>query len=154
MVSILAFSELTNYQLYECLKLRCDVFVCEQKCIYPELDNKDIDDNSFHALMYCDNQLAAYARILPAGLSYQSPSIGRVLVAEGFRGRGFAETIMNTCIKFTFKAYACDAIEIGAQCYLQSFYQKLGFKTSSKPYDEDGIMHVDMRLSALDAEIE
>ncbi len=61
----LSFSELSNHQLYELLKLRVDVFVVEQTCPYPELDNKDIVDGVKHLLGYRDGQLIACSRLLP-----------------------------------------------------------------------------------------
>lgn len=146
MISILSFSQLSNLQLYECLKLRSDVFVCEQNCVYPDLDNKDTHQDSFHVLLYAKEKIIAYARVLPAGLSYENPSIGRVVVSPDFRGKGHAETLMQASIECAIKEYNTCSIDIGAQCYLQKFYEQLGFKAISEAYDEDGIMHVDMRL--------
>jgi hypothetical protein len=40
--------------------------------------------------------------------------------------------------------YPGHRIRIGAQQYLEAFYASFGFKTVSEPYDEDGIMHVEM----------
>ena len=40
------------------------------------------------------------------------------------------------------------AITIGAQLYLQPFYESLGFSAVGAPYDEDAIMHIDMVRSS------
>ena len=148
MTLILPFSQLSALQLYQCLKLRSDVFVCEQNCVYPDLDNKDIHLDTFHVMISVNNELVAYARALPAGLSYENPSIGRVVVAPDFRGKGYAEMLMRACIECVRKEYQSTMIDIGAQCYLQAFYEKLGFKAFSEAYDEDGIQHIDMRLNS------
>ena len=63
----LSFSELTTTQLYEMLKLRVDVFVVEQTCPYPELDDKDRIEGVMHLLGYQNDELVAYLRLLPKG---------------------------------------------------------------------------------------
>ena len=45
-IIIKKFDELTLNELYNILKLRSQVFVVEQNCIYQDLD--DIDKNSYH----------------------------------------------------------------------------------------------------------
>jgi len=35
-------------------------------------------------------------------------------------------------------------IRIGAQAHLERFYNEFGFARSSEPYDEDGILHIEM----------
>lgn len=143
-----SFDELNNHQLYACLKLRSDVFVVEQNCVYPDLDNKDIDANTLHVFAYIDKEIAAYARILPEGLSYQEVSIGRVLVAAKQRGKGFAKQLMEKTITIAKAHFPNQAIQIGAQLHLTDFYQSFRFKVNGEPYDEDGIMHIDMLLPA------
>lgn len=48
---ILRFSELDTYTLYALLQLRVDVFVVEQNCPYPELDEKDLHPETRHILL-------------------------------------------------------------------------------------------------------
>ncbi|NMH66902.1 GNAT family N-acetyltransferase [Shewanella salipaludis] len=141
----LRFDELTRDQLYELLKLRVDVFVVEQACPYPELDDKDRHPQTLHLLgVDAAGQLLAYARLLAPGLSYPQASIGRVAVAKAGRGSGLALALMQQAITLTQAAWPQQGIQIGAQDYLRHFYQKLGFMPHSQVYLEDGIPHLDM----------
>ena len=49
------FSALSTEQLYQLLKLRVDVFVVEQQCPYPELDNKDLAPGVQPLIRYQDD---------------------------------------------------------------------------------------------------
>lgn len=146
------FSAIPNDVLYAALKLRSDVFVVEQNCVYPDLDNKDISSDSIHVISEKpletnhDIQVVAYARCLAPGVSYAGSSIGRVAVAQNMRGVGLAQRLMSAAIKVCRETWPKYPIEIGAQLYLQRFYEDFGFITVGEPYDEDGIMHIDMRL--------
>ncbi|MGM0603402.1 MAG: GNAT family N-acetyltransferase [Bacillota bacterium] len=138
------FNELDIDLLYRILKIRIDVFVVEQNCPYPECDNKD--QQSYHLYYEENGEIAAYLRILPAGLSYREPSIGRVLAAEKFRRQGYAEKMMKTAADFIKKEFEADSIRISAQEYLNDFYQSLGYKNVSEVYLEDDIPHIEMLL--------
>jgi ElaA protein len=138
---ILPFDKLSTEQLYALLRLRSEIFVVEQMCIYQDVDDKD--RQAEHLLCYQGEALVGYARLLPPGLSFPGPSIGRVCVASEYRGLGYAQHVMRAAIAHTPRCKA--PLEIGAQVYLQAFYARLGFTPSSEPYDEDGIMHIDMQ---------
>jgi len=152
------FKELSNFSLYGALKLRSDVFVVEQNCVYPDLDDKDIHTNTIHLLVETTsdsllnhqteyvNKVIAYARCLAPGISYNGPSIGRVAVAAKARGDGLAKLVMLEAINICKQHWPDETIQIGAQVYLQRFYTQLGFTAFSEAYDEDGIMHIDMQL--------
>lgn len=144
----LAFSELTLDELYELLKLRVDVFVVEQNCPYPELDNKDRHSQTQH-LLGVDGQgvIQAYARVLAPGVSYPDASIGRVIVSEAVRGGGVAHILMQKAISISTKKWPEHNIQLGGQEHLKGFYQKLGFEPVSEMYLEDGIPHLDMLLT-------
>ena len=137
-----AFEELSVYELYSILQLRNEVFVVEQNCVYQDADNKD--QKSLHVCGWNGNNLAAYARIIPQGISYPEASIGRVLTAPAYRRTGAGRELMKTSIRFTLETFNCTEIKIGAQVYLTNFYQSLGFKPSSSEYLEDGIPHIEM----------
>ncbi len=131
--------------LYAMLKLRTDVFVVEQTCAYPELDGHDTDQRVLHlAAIVGGNQVAACLRILPSGLTYDDPSIGRVVVAKAFRGRGLADDLMRRGIVHAEAAWPGSRIRLGAQAHLQGWYERHGFASCSDVYLEDGIPHVDM----------
>ncbi|RLV60453.1 GNAT family N-acetyltransferase [Parashewanella curva] len=142
------FSELTTDELYEILKLRVDVFVVEQACPYPELDEKDRDSNSYHIFISDENgNITAYCRVLPPGLSYPQASIGRVLVAQAYRNQRLATQLMQKAIDCAKNQWPQSDIQLGAQEYLVDFYQSLGFTTNSDMYLEDGLPHRDMLLT-------
>ncbi len=141
------FNQLTTTQLYALLKLRTDVFVVEQNCPYPELDNKDYAPNTGHLLGYDSNVLVAYARLLPPGLSYSQVSIGRVVVAESARGKGYGVALIQEALNQCGLLWPDQDIQIGAQLYLVDVYEKFGFVRHSDDYLEDGIPHVDMLLT-------
>lgn len=139
------FQDLEPAELYEILKLRVDVFVVEQNCPYPELDNKDRHKDTRH-LMGKDNSgvVAAYLRILPPGLSFEQTSIGRVVVAPDERDKGLSHHMLHMAIKRITSVWPDQGIKIGAQVYLKDFYESHGFIPVSNSYLEDGIPHIDM----------
>ncbi|MGO4221139.1 GNAT family N-acetyltransferase [Lysobacter sp. TAF61] len=139
------FRELDIDTLYALLKLRSEVFVIEQNCVYLDPDGKDRHPDAVHLLGYADNgELAAYLRILPAGLSYPQVSFGRVLTAPAHRGRGLGEPMLHAALQQIQARWPGADIQIGAQAHLQAFYGRHGFVPSSEPYLDDGIPHVDM----------
>ena len=138
-----AFNDLTNMELHDIFKLRTDIFVVEQKCPYPEIDGKDL--LSFHLMGKVDDEIVAYARILPPGLSFNKPSIGRVVVAESHRGTGLGHELLREAIAVSLVKYR-QSIKIGAQAHLENYYGAAGFKKVSDVYLEDDIPHIDMVL--------
>ena len=145
---LLGFDEFDPATLYEALRLRVDVFVVEQHCPYPELDGRDLDPGARHLLGSEDGRLLAYCRLLPAGVGHAAPSIGRVVVDGGARGRGLAHALMDEALRQCARLWPGQAIELGAQAHLEAFYAAHGFVVASEPYDEDGIPHVLMRRAA------
>ena len=143
----LPFSQLTTDQLYELLKLRTDVFVVEQNCPYPELDDKDRINGVYHLLGTSNSELVAYARLLPPGVSFPQVSIGRVAVAGHTRGKRYGQQLISKALEECQRLWPDTDIQIGAQVYLEKVYQQFGFARNSENYLEDGILHVDMMLS-------
>lgn len=143
---VLPFHQLSNDQLFELFKLRVDVFVVEQTCAYPELDEKDRHPETLHLLGVVEGTVVACARLLPAGLSYNSVSIGRIATSQQYRGNGAGKTLVNQAITQCRQQWPQCAIEIGAQEYLLNFYRAFGFEPTSDVYLEDGISHLDMKL--------
>ena len=133
---------LTALELFEIIKARESVFVVEQQCVYQETD--DMDLHSWHLAVTLNGELAAYARVVDAGIKYEQPSIGRVMTLQEFRDLKIGRALMHEAIRFTEQTFPKLGIKIGAQVYLQSFYESLGFEVVSEPYDEDGIPHIDM----------
>lgn len=142
-----AFSELSGYEVYEILKLRVAVFVVEQECPYHEVDGNDYD--AIHVSCLDEKGIAAYARLLPEGVKYGEPSIGRVIVRQDLRGTGLANTLMEQAVRYITAEWNPDKIRLQAQTRLADFYGRHGFEVISESYLEDGIPHVDMTYSAL-----
>ncbi|MHC5361956.1 GNAT family N-acetyltransferase [Myroides sp. LJL110] len=137
-----SFQELTNSELYDILKLRSEVFVVEQNCVYLDIDNKD--KACLHVFATCLNQVVATSRIVPCNLSYPQVSIGRVAVHKDFRALKLGRELMQYSMDQVQSNFGPCDIQIGAQVYLDKFYKSFGFQCVSEPYDEDGILHVDM----------
>ncbi|MCU5111495.1 GNAT family N-acetyltransferase [Bacillus wiedmannii] len=138
------FDELTNIELYNILKERTLVFVVEQNCPYPEVDGKD--PFSYHLFKENNGEIIAYLRIVPAGVSYQEISIGRVFVQKEYRGQGIAEELLKKGLDFIQNELKEKTVKIQAQDYLRKFYSSFGFQTISETYLEDNIPHIDMVL--------
>ena len=134
------FDQLSPHELYAALRLRNEVFVVEQACIFQDADEKDPE--SLHLSGTLEGSLAAYARIVPAGLSYEEVSIGRVVVARSARKLGLGRQLMSRALVEVYERHGNVPVRIGAQLYLQHFYESLGFSRVSDVYDEDGIDHV------------
>jgi ElaA protein len=139
---IKSFQELNTNELYELLRLRSQVFVVEQNCAFCDPDNKD--QQCHHLLLFADNQLAGYSRLVPPGISYPEMAIGRVVTSPAFRGTGLGRKVMELSINGCYERLGLQNIRIGAQVYAQKFYESLGFVVDGNPYDEDGIAHVEM----------
>lgn len=137
-----AFHQLTVDELYDLLKLRSEVFVVEQNCVF--LDQDDKDQKCFHLLLYEDAKLVGYSRLVPAGLSYQEISIGRVVSSPALRGKGLGKQVMERSIQSCQELFGSENIRIGAQTYALGFYSALGFVSDGDTYDEDGIEHIEM----------
>jgi ElaA protein len=139
------FEELTPYQVYAILQLRNEVFVVEQNCVFQDADDRD--QLAYHLMGFKDNKLMAYTRLLPSGAVYAEASIGRVVTSPLARRSGAGKELMQQSIKTLYHLFGNVPIKIGAQLYLKSFYQSLGFEQISDVYLEDGIEHIYMLKS-------
>ncbi|MFN5135026.1 MAG: GNAT family N-acetyltransferase [Chitinophagaceae bacterium] len=139
------FDNLTPHELYSIMQLRNEVFVLEQNCIYQDADGKDL--HAWHCMGWNEyGQLMAYTRLLPAGVAYDIPSIGRVITHADVRRLGAGKELMKQSIKNCYDLFGKQSIKIGAQLYLKKFYESFGFEQTSKVYLEDGIEHIEMIL--------
>lgn len=138
------FNELTPNELYAILRLRSEVFVVEQNCVFLDQDNKD--QYCHHLMGWQDDLLVAYTRLVPAGISYTEPSIGRVVTSPAARGQGAGRELMHESIKTLHYLWGKSPIKIGAQLYLLKFYESIGFQQTSSIYLEDDIEHIEMLL--------
>ncbi|WP_291632822.1 GNAT family N-acetyltransferase [Clostridium sp.] len=141
------FNDLSSDELYEILKIRSEVFVVEQKCIYEDCDGKD--RKSYHLFATENEKIFAYLRILEKGVSYNETSIGRVLTNKEYRAKGLAKQMMLRAIEFIENNLNEKIIRISAQEYLLNFYSSLGFVKVTDVYLEDDIPHVEMLYTNL-----
>lgn len=137
-----SFDALTPHELYAIMRLRSEVFVVEQNCPYLDPDGKDF--HSRHLMGWDGDQLVAYSRLLPPGLAFDEISIGRVVNSPAYRGKGVGKELMLEAIKTCYTLFGHQPIKIGAQQYLQQFYESLGFIQVSDMYLEDNIPHIEM----------
>lgn len=141
------FDALKPKELYDVLKLRSEVFVVEQQCVYLDADGKDLSCQ--HLMLYHQKELVAYARIVPPGISFKEPSIGRIVSSKRVRKTGFGKELVRLAINNCIRLHGNRDIKIGAQLYLKSFYESFGFKVTGEVYDEDGIDHIHMLRSGI-----
>ncbi len=138
------FNELTTAELYSALRLRQEIFVIEQNCVYLDVDG--LDPSAVHILCWRQDQLLAYLRCLKPGLSYIESSLGRIVVSPAARGLNLGRELVERGIAYNQQTWPDSDIRIGAQSYLETFYRNLGFVVEGEPYIEDGISHVHMNL--------
>lgn len=136
------FPELTTTELYELLRIRNDVFVVEQNCVYQDLDYDD--QPSIHLWITEEERIVALCRVCPAGTHMDEVSIGRVITVE--RGKGYGKALMLAAIDAARQHFGATRIDLEAQEYAKGFYEKVGFRQSSAPFILDGIPHVRMSL--------
>jgi len=139
------FYDLTLDELYAILKLRAEVFVVEQTCIYNDID--DLDKKGIHVFAVDGDAIAGYARVLPANTRFKTPSIGRVVTNKVNRSMGIGAELMTKSIELIKTTWAEELITISAQEHLEKFYNSLGFVRASEVYMEDGIPHIKMTYS-------
>jgi len=133
------FYELDTEDLYQILRLRSEVFVVEQDCVYQDIDNKD--QKAIHLYFKENDEIVAYTRIFNAGHYYENPCIGRVVVSKKNRGKDLGKKIMIDSIEYIKQNIKAEKIELSAQKYLNKFYKDLGFYKIGEDYLEDGIPH-------------
>ncbi len=139
---IKTFKDITPLELYAVLRLRSEVFVVEQNCVFLDMDNKD--QFSYHLMGWDDTTLAASTRLIAPGKVYEQMSIGRVVTSPLYRGSGIGRELMEVSIEKCYELFGKGHIKIGAQLYLKKFYESLGFEQTGDMYLEDDIEHVEM----------
>ncbi len=140
---IRSFEDLSTNQLYAILKLRSEIFVVEQNCVYLDIDGKD--KLALHLFGEFEDKIVAYSRLFKAGISFDNASIGRVVVDANYRDRKWGHDLMREAISGIKSNFGETKITIGAQLYLKKFYESHGFIQISEMYLEDDIPHIDMK---------
>ncbi|MDC9722027.1 MAG: GNAT family N-acetyltransferase [Urechidicola sp.] len=140
--TIKVFSELTTTELYQILRLRSEVFVVEQDCVYQDIDDKD--QQAIHLFISDEKEVIAYTRLFAPGLYFDTASIGRVVVSLKHRKGSLGHQIMDASVKVVQQKFNTSKITISAQTYLKKFYESHGFVKEGNEYLEDGIPHIKM----------
>ena len=142
------YDDLTRAEIHEIFQARAAVFVVEQDCPFQDLDGRDPD--CWHLIGRKDphGALLAYCRLVPPGVKYAEPSVGRVLTIGEGRRKGLGRALLREALARAEGLWPGRACRIGAQQYLEGFYGEFGFVRVSEPYDEDGIVHIDMLRAA------
>ena len=139
------FDELSTQELYQILRLRSEIFVVEQNCVYQDIDNKD--QKALHLFGIVEGEIIAYSRLFKPGDYFEFSSIGRVVVAEKHRDKNFGHELIDQSILEINRRFNVQNITISAQLYLKKFYESHGFVATSETYLEDDIPHIEMKIS-------
>ena len=143
--AVKSFNELTKQNLYQILRLRSEVFVVEQNCIYQDIDG--CDQNALHLFVSDNDEIIAYTRLFNAGDYLKEASIGRVLVSKNYRKNKLGNLIIKKSIEAIISHFNTSEIVISAQTYLKKFYESHNFHQKGEGYLEDGIPHIKMHLN-------
>ncbi len=135
------FADLDPGDLYDILRLRSEIFVVEQDCVFLDLDGRDTEDDALHLWVRDDRGVVAAVRLLDPGTA--RASIGRVVTRIDARSTGVASALMTEAVDVLDRSGA-PTIHLGAQAHLADWYGRFGFDVSGPGYDEDGIAHVPM----------
>lgn len=139
------FEALSVAELYQILRLRSEIFVVEQNCVYQDLDNKD--QKALHLFGELEGKIIAYSRLFNAGDYFDFSSIGRVVVAANYRDKKFGHELIKQGISEIRNHFNEENITISAQLYLKKFYESHGFIQTSEMYLEDDIPHIEMKIT-------
>ena len=134
--------ELSASALYGILRLRAEVFVVEQACVYLDPDGRDLEPSTRHLWIEDDAMVVAALRVLHDADG--ATSIGRVVTAPSHRAQGLAAALVRTALATT----PTRPVRINAQSHLARWYGGFGFEVSGDEFIEDGIPHTPMALTA------
>ncbi|NBW70821.1 MAG: GNAT family N-acetyltransferase [Bacteroidetes bacterium] len=126
-------------------QLRQQVFMIEQNCLYEDIDGMDPD--CLHLMHGQDDELIAYLRIVPPGLHFKNPALGRIIVTPKYRGGSTGPSLIHEGISLCRKHYWNLPISIEAQYPLESYYRQFGFESCGEVYMVDDIPHIHMILN-------
>ena len=138
-----AFGELGVEQLYQILRLRQDVFILEQSCLYSDIDS--LDQQAMHLSAWQEGRLLAYLRALPPGVDFPESCLGRVVVSHHARGLNLGRELIQRGIALNMETWPGAGICLSAQAHLERLYRELGFVAFGDVYDDEGSPHIKMR---------
>lgn len=136
------FKELSGLEVYEILRARSQVFIVEEKMNCQDMDYQDF--NSRHYFLEEDGKVLSYMRVYFDDENKESVKIGRVLSIK--RKIGLGRKLFESSLSDIKKYFRVKKIVLHSQKHAIGFYEKLGFKTVSDEYIEEGVVHVTMML--------
>lgn len=136
---------ITGKKQFEAIyEIRKKVF-CEEQNIPEELEFDLLDEEAIHVLIKEKETYVATARLIHVGGQYR---IGRVAVLKEERGKYYGDFAVRMLADHAFQMGANEII-ISAQIKAVPFYEKIGFERFGDSYQEDGILHVGMKLKRI-----
>lgn len=142
------FEELDSRTLYALLQLRQAILVVEQDSAYADLDGRDVDARHLLAVDG-DGVLVGYARLFGPryrdDLDTNTTAFGRIVVLPERRKKGLGRKLIGECLRILDREFSGHPARISAQTYLEPLYQSFGFVRDSEPYDDCGVVHIDMQ---------
>ena len=140
--NVKTFPQLTTEELYEILRVRSEIFIVEQKMNCQDLDGLDFCSEHFYLLE--GGKIFAYLRAFYADEQKGIIKIGRVLSVN--HGIGLGKRLMLDTINELKKDKKIKKIVLNSQKHAVGFYEKLGFKTVSDEFLEEGVVHLKMEM--------
>ena len=128
-----------NLDIEECFYIRRKVFI-ESQNISEEIEIDGLDDQCDHYILKIDGIAAGTSRVRYLD---KSAKIQRLAVLDEYRGRGLSKILMEFIIN-DIKTQNIEEIYLSSQSYIQSLYEKFGFKAKGEEYEISGIKHIDM----------
>lgn len=132
---------ITAADLYALLRLRVEVFVIEQGCLYQDLDGLDLVASTRHLWLREGGSVPGCLRILDDARGIR---IGRVCTSPGARGTGAGARLMDAALGSIGDVEST----LSAQTYAADFYRRFGYVPEGEEYLDDGIPHILMRRVA------
>lgn len=133
------FEELDGATVFGLARLRQDVFVVEQDCAYPDLDDNDFAPETVHFWIGEGTSPVACLRLLRDGPGWR---IGRVCCVPAERGQGLSGKMLTAALD---QAGPEAEVVLDSQVQASGFYRRYGFVEDGPEFIEDDIWHVPMR---------
>jgi len=130
------FDEFTNDELYALLRLRSEVFVVEQNCVFLDMD--DVDRGAMHLLGYDNAGITACLRWYDTD---DGVKVGRVVTSPRIRGTGVGHAILREALA----RIGDRSSVVSAQAQLHDYYAAHGYVRYGDEFLEDDIPHIRMR---------
>jgi predicted GNAT family N-acyltransferase len=131
----------TEAERAEAYSLRREVFVFEQR-VPEEIEQDEHDAAAFHVVAVEDGRCLGTGRLV-----VQPGGVGRVgrMAVDRRRRRGGLGALLLEALEARARALGLREIELHAQCYVERFYGRHGYRREGEVFQEAGIDHVVMR---------